>query len=279
MIRIENSAVQGPDPFRNTAFRLRSARQAKGKGQLRPAGDRTWTVKPGAHFAALKQVKALYGMPLQVLFACLAMLTGSVCAQSGEKIAKAGNAAGAPACVTCHGPSGQGQSTTGFPRLAGMNAGYLVRQLQNFQDGARVNPIMGPVAKLLSAADRQALATYYAGLPAIDAAVSPAATATTVASGETFAQNGNWSKGLPACAQCHGTKGLGVGATFPKIAGQSSLYLSNQLLAWQAGTRKNDPMGLMHGIALKLSASDVSAVAAYYATLSSVADKPRSANP
>ena len=142
-----------------------------------------------------------------------------------------------------------------------------------------MNPTMGPVAQLLSAANRQALATYYAGLPAIDAAVSPAATATMVASGETFAQNGNWSKGLPACAQCHGTKGLGVGATFPKIAGQSSLYLSNQLLAWQAGTRKNDPMGLMHGIALKLSAADVSAVAAYYATLSSVAAHPRSTKP
>jgi len=190
-------------------------------------------------------------------------------AQTGEQIAMSGNAAGAPACVTCHGPVGQGQGAAGFPRLAGMNAGYLAAQLRSFQDATRVNPLMGPVAKLLSASDAKVLAAYYAALPAIDATGDAAASDAAVAAGESLAKNGNWNHGVPACSQCHGATGLGVGATFPKIAGQSVDYISNQLQAWKAGTRRNDPMGLMHGIALKLSATDVNAVAAYYAILSS----------
>lgn len=132
-----------------------------------------------------------------------------------------------------------------------------------------MNPIMGPVAKLLSSANAKALATYYAALPAIDATGDAAASSAVVGAGEALAKNGRWANGVPACAQCHGATGLGVGAVAPQIAGQSVVYLSNQLQAWKTGTRKNDPMGLMHGIALKLSAADVSAVAAYYAGLPS----------
>ena len=221
----------------------------------------------------------MHAAKLGLVIAAVAMASGAVRSQSGEQIAKAGNAAGAPACVTCHGPTGQGQAAGGFPRLAGLNAGYLARQLQSLRDATRTSPIMGPVAKLLSAADVQALAAYYAALPVLDSAVAPVASAAVLAAGEALAQRGQWSRGVPACAQCHGAKGLGVGVAFPQIAGQSAIYIANQLSAWQAGTRKNDPMGLMHGVASKLSATDVSAVAAYYASLSGQVDKPRSTKP
>lgn len=224
---------------------------------------------------AFRLPRAAFGL----LVAGLAMACGSVRAQSGEQIAKAGNAVGAPACVTCHGPTGQGQAAAGFPRLAGLNAAYFVQQLRSFSDGTRANPIMAPVAKLLSAADAQALATYYSALPVVDATGTAGAEASLVAAGQTLAKNGDWNNGVPACAQCHGAAGLGVGATFPRIAGQPAAYISNQLLVWQAGTRKNDPMGLMHGIALKLSASNISAVAAYYAGQSAAADNKRRAKP
>ena len=204
-----------------------------------------------------------------LLLASLGLAHVAARAETGEQIAKSGNAAGAPACVTCHGAAGQGQGAAGFPRLAAMNADYFVAQLRNFQDGTRVNPIMVPVAKLLSPADAKALATYYAALPAIDATGDAAASGPAVAAGETLAKNGDWKNGAPACALCHGATGHGVGAAFPQIAGQSVVYISNQLQAWKTGTRKNDPMGLMRGIALKLSAAEVSAVAAYYAGLPS----------
>jgi len=213
------------------------------------------------------------------LFTGLSLTVLPALAQTGEKIAKAGNAAGAPACVTCHGASGQGQPAAGFPRLAGLNAAYLLRQLQSFHDATRVNPIMAPVAQQLSATDRQALAEYYGGLAVTNHDGQPPADAKSLVTGEALAQRGDWNKGVPACAQCHGPQGLGVGATFPQIAGQSPAYIVTQLQAWQTGTRKNDPMGLMHGIALKLSATDIGAVAVYYGSLDAAPSTKRSVKP
>lgn len=213
------------------------------------------------------------------LLTALALTVLPALAQTGEKIAKSGNAAGAPACVTCHGETGQGQLAAGFPRLAGQNAVYLVRQLQSFHDATRVNPIMAPVAQQLSDADRQALAAYYARLAVTHHDAVPPADAKSLIAGEALAQRGDWDKGLPACAQCHGPKGLGVGAAFPQIAGQPPAYIVTQLQAWQSGTRKNDPLGLMHGIALKLSAADISAVAAYYGSLDAAPSSKRSVKP
>ncbi|HEY5264081.1 MAG TPA: c-type cytochrome, partial [Steroidobacteraceae bacterium] len=43
------------------------------------------------------------------------------------------------------------------------------------------------------------------------------------------------------------------------------IYLENQLRAWQSGTRSAGPQGLMGGIAGKLSAADIHAVAAVFA--------------
>ena len=211
--------------------------------------------------------------------AILAGACGPVSAETGKQIAENGNSAGAPACVTCHGAAGQGQGAAGFPRLAGMNADYLYAQLRSFQDGTRENPIMSPVAKLLGTADARVLATYFAALPAGTAGGDASASGSSLAAGEALAKGGAWKNGVPACAQCHGATGIGVGATFPQIAGQSVVYISNQLHAWKAGTRRNDPMGLMHGIATKLSDADVSAVAAYYAGLPFASAIKRSTKP
>jgi cytochrome c553 len=183
---------------------------------------------------------------------------------AGRVLATRGSATGAPACIACHGPSGQGQAGLGFPRLAGMNADYLLRQLSDFRAQTRVNPVMAPIAKMLTAADQQHVAAYYASLPARPE--GPAA-APPPAAGAQLAQQGDWDHGIPACAQCHAPSGLGVGAGFPQLAGQSALYLANQLTAWKQGTRKNDPLGLMRQIAAKLSDAQVAAVTAYYAAL------------
>ncbi len=207
-------------------------------------------------------------MPARALAAgTLAAACALAFAQDGGQIARQGSPGGAPACVACHGASGQGQAAAGFPRLAGLDAGYLERQLESFAGPARQNPIMSPVAKALTAQERRAVAAYYAGLPVHDEpAAGPAPDATALAAGEALAVHGRWSRGLPACAQCHGPAGLGVGASFPQIAGQPAAYIAGQLHAWQQGTRANDPLGLMHGVALRLAPGDIDSVAAYYAS-------------
>ena len=186
---------------------------------------------------------------------------------NAAQIAGAGNGRGAPACASCHGGAGEGNAVVGFPRLAGLPAEYLQRQLTYFASGQRQNAMMMPIAKALSADEAQALATYYGQMsgPAKITALAPVAAGTPVSNvGQQLANRGRWSDDVPACSQCHGEGGVGVGANFPALAGQSSVYLANQLQAWQKGTRDAGPMGLMGAIAKKLSDADVHAVADYF---------------
>jgi cytochrome c553 len=164
------------------------------------------------------------------------------------------------ACASCHGKDGGGQAS--FPRLAGMNASYLLKQLADFDSGARANGVMQPIAKALSAEDRLAITRYYAAMPvpATQARPGPASDSP----GEKLALLGKWEEGVPACVQCHGPGGIGVGDSFPAIAAQPAGYITAQLRAWQAGTRKNDPIELMRHLSAKLSAAEIKAVSEWF---------------
>lgn len=186
--------------------------------------------------------------------------------QAGRQLAMRGNDTGATACVACHGADGAGNAAAGFPRLAGLDARYLEKQLLDFQRGTRNDPIMQPVAKALSDSEAAAVAAYYAvqTAPADDEAKADPA---LVARGERLALAGLWERTVPACVSCHGPRGLGVGAHFPALAGQHAGYIAKQLGAWRNGTRSNDPQQLMKGVAERLPEEDIAAVSAYFASL------------
>jgi cytochrome c553 len=150
-----------------------------------------------------------------------------------------------------------------FPRLAGLNASYMAKQLADFNNGSRINAVMQPIAAALSPAERQSMADYYAAMPA-PVAVTGTAPADDSAGG-VLARRGRWSKNVPACVQCHGPDGIGVGDAFPALAAQPAAYTAAQLHAWQAGTRKNDPLELMRHVAAPLSDSDIQSVAGWFA--------------
>lgn len=86
---------------------------------------------------------------------------------SGTALATGATAVGqAPAkvtelCATCHGKDGVGIVGM-YPTLAGQHADYLERALVEYQKGDRKNPVMGPFAAQLSAADVKQIAAYYA---------------------------------------------------------------------------------------------------------------------
>lgn len=147
-----------------------------------------------------------------------------------------------------------------------MDAKYLGRQLAAFATGVRSNPVMGPIAKLLTPAEASGVAAYYAGIPAAQPA-GEAPAKPVPPEGRRLALKGDWGIGQPACSQCHGLQGLGVGEYFPQLAGQSSTYLAAQLAAFKAGTRKDDPLGLMQGVAKRLGDAQALAVAQFYAAL------------
>lgn len=166
------------------------------------------------------------------------------------------------ACASCHGKDGGGQAS--FPRLAGMNATYLLKQLGDYDNGTRANGVMQPIAKALTPEERVGITRYYAAMPIPQAQSGPAPAFAADSPGATLALLGKWSDGVPACVQCHGPGGTGVGDSFPAIAAQPAGYIAAQLRAWQSGTRKNDPIELMRHLSAKLSASEVKAVSEWF---------------
>jgi cytochrome c553 len=203
----------------------------------------------------------------------ITLLLGALCASTvlaqspdGATLVHQGNGHGVAPCLACHGADGGGQAAAGFPRLAGLQQAYLRKQLDDFANGSRTNATMQPIATGLSDAERDAITAYYSKLPVPSVQSANAPTGDDAQLAQTLAMRGRWSKGLPACEQCHGPGGVGVGDHFPALAAQSSVYLSNELHAWQQGSRHNDPLQLMQTVASKLSDDDIKAISAWYAT-------------
>lgn len=195
--------------------------------------------------------------------ALLIVATATLAQPSGETIANEGLGSEVAPCSSCHGPDGGGNAGAGFPRMAGLGASYLVAQLEAFANGSRDNAVMMPIAKALSDDQRQAVADYYSELPvpehqAGDTSDVPAAVVE-------LAEHGRWADGIPACVQCHGPAGVGVGDAFPPLAGQPAGYIEGQLRAWRNDRRPGGPLGLMAHVATQLTEDELAPVARYFA--------------
>ena len=180
--------------------------------------------------------------------------------QTGELVALSGAAAGASnACFTCHGLEGRGNGA-GSPRLAGLNSGYIERQLIAYADGRRKHPQMEWIARQLDPTDRHLVAAYYARMPMLRQVAPPAVRLTLY-------HRGDPARGLPACASCHGDAGQGIGPANPPVAGQPAAYLAEQLERWRHGQRRSDPGDEMLRISQLLTPAEGRALAAYAAQL------------
>ncbi|NVZ22550.1 c-type cytochrome [Pseudomonas costantinii] len=197
----------------------------------------------------------------------LLLLLGNAHALDGKKIfTEGGSQPGAMPCVACHGADGLGLAAAGFPRLAGLSAEYVRKQLTDFSSGARSNPVMQPLAKALTDAEIAAVSQALAAMPyPLPVTVFRSEMPTSAA--QKLALQGAWERQIPACVSCHGPAGVGVGDAFPPLAGQPAAYLAAQLTAWQSGTRRNDPNDLMGHIAKSLTPEEVQGIAQYFASL------------
>lgn len=197
----------------------------------------------------------------------LMLLLGNAHALDGKKIfTEGGSQPGAMPCVACHGADGAGLAAAGFPRLAGLPALYVRKQLEDFRRGTRANPVMQPLANALTDAEIDAVSQALAAMPGV--VPQPIhRSEMPIGAAQKLAQQGAWERQIPACASCHGPAGTGVGDTFPPLAGQPATYLAAQLTAWQNGTRHNDPNDLMGHIAKSLTPDEVQDVAQYFASL------------
>ena len=160
-------------------------------------------------------------------------------------------------CFLCHGTDGESASEV-FPRLAGQNADYIARQLENFQNGTRKSSAMSNVVDKLTPDDMQALGAFYASRPAHKQDTSDPLLA---GAGRYIYEAGNRYSGVPACAACHGVIGEG-NATLPRLAGQFASYLENQLKQFNKRERTSDNE-VMHVVAEKMTELEMAAVAEY----------------
>ena len=172
-------------------------------------------------------------------------------------------------CVACHGADGNSPAPTN-PNLAGQHPDYIYKQLSNFKaaDGKpalRNNPIMGGMAAALSDEDMRNLAAYF-GEQKLKPQVAKD-DAPVLALGKKLWRAGDISRGIPACAGCHGATGAGLPAQFPRLGGQYADYTATQLKAFRAEERTNDAEAVMRTIAGKLSDKEIAAVAEYAAGL------------
>jgi len=171
-------------------------------------------------------------------------------------------------CVACHGADGN-SAVSANPILAGQVPEYLAKQLHNFKsvDGKpalRNNAIMAGMAAAVPDEEIANVAAWFASQK-----IKPAAAKDEklIALGQKIWRQGDFKKGVPACAGCHGPSGAGLPAQYPRLAGQYQEYTEAQLKAFRSEERANDPEKMMRTIAAKLSDPEIKAVAEYIAGL------------
>lgn len=171
------------------------------------------------------------------------------------------------ACSACHGAQGRAGPDGYYPRIAGKPAGYLYNQLLHFRDQRRHYGLMTRLLEPLSDAYLLEIAQHYAQLdlpypPPARVPMSPA----DQARGRALALQGDPTRGLPSCAQCHGARLTGVLPNTPGLLGLPRDYLNAQLGAWRSGQRRAHAPDCMADIVRQLDAGDLQAVTGWLAS-------------
>lgn len=185
-------------------------------------------------------------------------------------------------CSTCHGIDGQSQNGQ-FPKLAGQNKDYIVGQLEAIKGRERnsthTKQFMWGPGRYLTPKQMDEIGTYFANMPPMKAnnvdpsvitdvtsyfskpdpnfAYGPsyqvgAADAGLIAKGNEIFHKGVPSKGVKACASCHGEYGEGD-APIPRVAGQHAYYLNYRARIAMTKIMANLSDAEIHSISLYLA--------------------------
>ena len=177
------------------------------------------------------------------------------------------------ACDRCHDTVDALPASNRVPMLAGQSVDYLARTLIEYREGSRSSGIMQPIAAVLDDAQINALAEYYATVPAPAQLGSPpqelfygeAADADGVSSDAVnkLVYHGSRKARIPACIACHGDAGR---SDYPKLGGQSAAYLAQQLRLWKRGGRSQTAWGgVMAAVAKQLDEQQIISLSDWFA--------------
>ncbi|KQP23229.1 cytochrome c [Pseudorhodoferax sp. Leaf267] len=164
-------------------------------------------------------------------------------------------------CAACHGADGN-SAIPANPKLSQQHPEYLVKQLQEFKEGKRDNPIMKGFASTLSDEDMRNISYWVTTKPA---KAGFAKDKELVMLGERIYRGGVPDRQIAACAGCHSPNGAGIPSQYPRLSGQHADYTATQLTAFRDGKRKNNAQ--MTGVAAKLNDREIRAVSDYIAGL------------
>lgn len=166
-------------------------------------------------------------------------------------------------CAQCHGMDGNSKASI-FPKIAGLQHDYLLKQMIELANGARQSATMTPVMNELTRAEFDDLADYFSRQKRT--AETPSRLA-LLPIGRRIYQQGNAARGVPACAGCHKPDGSGTSRS-PALAGQNAAYILQQLQAFKNGSRDNDRGQLMRTTINRLTEEEMIAVAEYVSGMS-----------
>ncbi len=197
--------------------------------------------------------------------AFLALLLGSNLVLSSSVVAGDATAGAQKAaqCAACHGKDGNSVNSD-WPKLAGQNEKYLMKQIKDFRLGAkeagkgRAGAQMAALWGNVSEEDAADISAFFAAqqtqLGGVDEEL--------LALGKRIYFQGDAERGVPACAACHGATGQGLNAAgYPSVSGQFPEYAVKQLKAFASGMRNNDENAVMRDIAVRMSDKQIEAVA------------------
>ena len=165
-------------------------------------------------------------------------------------------------CAACHTETGNSVAPP-FPKLAGMHAEYLAKEMRDFASGARKSEIMHPIMQDVKRNEIDPLAHYFAAQRRTPGLVSDPS---LIPEGKRLYHEGNKATGVPACAGCHMEDGGGA-PRFPMIAAQNSEYVAQQLRHFHTAERANDFGLLMRTVGGRLTESEIVAVSQYVASM------------
>jgi cytochrome c553 len=197
----------------------------------------------------------------------LAMRLTPRCIALGARAGSAAHAAGpldergalqSITCAACHGQAGNSRSSA-MPIIAGQDAAYLKKQIEDYAAGKRVSAEMEPYAKQVLNIGVDDVAAYFASRRREPTPITQPADA--VARGRSAAAQ---------CTVCHGSQGQGDPAKLiPSLAGQAPGYLREQMLLFKQDKRSpGDPtLAALKALLKTIPDETLGDLAAYYSSL------------
>ena len=132
-------------------------------------------------------------------------------------------------CAKCHDTANRPPTSNRVPRLGGQSETYLRRALADYSNNRRESGFMEPVAAEISEDQMDEIAAWFAALNSPTYADNTLADADLDA-GRQIALDGVPARRVAACQACHDSNGS---PAYPRLSGQSAIYLRNQLELWR----------------------------------------------